>query len=397
MRTARGSFVANDASAPALQRTLDLIDARTAPGRADPGAALRRRHLLHGRPAPGHLRGDVPARACSTRAPTSAARSRGWKTRGVRLTALSSRDFSGFGFRASSAVDYNRLLGELDRGRSQTDRHASATSTSRSPAATPPPPSRSTNAAEAGLGRQAQRQHLVACGATRSCRSTKRWRSRPAASGRWRAPRARPRRSRRRRGPAQRALDAAQGREVGRRHRAAAGQVLEDLQRAHRLGQRRAPVRDQAGVGGVDQRASPASRGTGPGRSHVGLAPAAPGARGRRAGRRGRPSPAGQARATARDGLDVEARVEGADVEEARAGQVASNQSGGAAGSSHSPGSTPLGTTALGPSGAIRSMIVAVTAQTRSPRARSARRPPGRRAASGGRRGGRPSRRWRAG
>ena len=32
VRTARGSFVANDASAPALQRTLDLIDARTAPG-----------------------------------------------------------------------------------------------------------------------------------------------------------------------------------------------------------------------------------------------------------------------------------------------------------------------------------------------------------------------------
>ena len=32
VRTARGSFVANDASAPALQRTLDLIDARTEPG-----------------------------------------------------------------------------------------------------------------------------------------------------------------------------------------------------------------------------------------------------------------------------------------------------------------------------------------------------------------------------
>ena len=98
VRTARGSFVANDASAPALQRTLDLIERPDRARRADPRPALRRRHLLHGRPAAGDLRGDVPARPARLAAPTSAARSRAWRQSGVRLTVLSSRDFSAFGF-----------------------------------------------------------------------------------------------------------------------------------------------------------------------------------------------------------------------------------------------------------------------------------------------------------
>ncbi len=108
VRTARGSFIANDASAPALQKTLDLIDARTKPG--EPILALPSDggvYFMADRPPatyevmflPGLLDSVADERRTIKRL----------EERGVRLTALSSRDFSAFGFR-EFGVDYNRLL-----------------------------------------------------------------------------------------------------------------------------------------------------------------------------------------------------------------------------------------------------------------------------------------------
>lgn len=108
VRTARGSFVANDASAPALQETLDLIDARTAPGEpilalpADGGT-----YFMADRPPatyevmflPGLLDSKADERRTIARL----------EQRGVRLTVLSSRDFSAFGLR-EFGVDYDPLL-----------------------------------------------------------------------------------------------------------------------------------------------------------------------------------------------------------------------------------------------------------------------------------------------
>jgi hypothetical protein len=109
VRTARGSFVANDASAPALQRTLDLIDARTKPG--EPILALPSDggvYFMADRPPatyevmflPGLLDSVADERRTIARL----------ERRRVRLTVLSSRDFSAFGFR-EFGVDYDRLLG----------------------------------------------------------------------------------------------------------------------------------------------------------------------------------------------------------------------------------------------------------------------------------------------
>jgi hypothetical protein len=115
VRTARGSFVANDASAPALQRTLDLIDARTEPG--EPILALPSDggvYFMADRPPATYevmfLPGLLDSRADERR---TIAR---LEDRGVRLTALSARDFSGFGFR-EFGVDYDPLLGDwIERG-----------------------------------------------------------------------------------------------------------------------------------------------------------------------------------------------------------------------------------------------------------------------------------------
>jgi hypothetical protein len=110
VRTARGSFVANDASAPALQETLDLIDARTKPG--EPILALPSDggiYFMADRPPatyevmflPGLLDTVADERRTIERL----------EERKVRLTALSARDFSAFGFRRFG-VDYNRRLGD---------------------------------------------------------------------------------------------------------------------------------------------------------------------------------------------------------------------------------------------------------------------------------------------
>jgi hypothetical protein len=109
VRTARGSFIANDTSAPALQRTLDLIDARTKPG--EPILALPSDggvYFMADRPPATYevmfLPGLLDSRADERR---TIAR---LKSRGVRLIALSARDFSSFGS-TEFGVDYDRLLG----------------------------------------------------------------------------------------------------------------------------------------------------------------------------------------------------------------------------------------------------------------------------------------------
>jgi hypothetical protein len=116
VRTARGSFVANDASAPALQQTLDLIDAHTKPD--EPILALPSDggiYFMAARPPatyevmflPGLLDSVADERRAIERL----------EARDVRLTALSARDFSNFGFR-EFGVDYDRLLaGWIERGR----------------------------------------------------------------------------------------------------------------------------------------------------------------------------------------------------------------------------------------------------------------------------------------
>lgn len=113
VRTARGTFVANDASAPALQRTLDLIEARTDPG--EPIFALPSDggiYFMADRPPatyevmflPGLLDSTADERRTITRL----------KGEAVNLTVLSSRDFSAFGFR-SFGSDYDPLLGRWIR------------------------------------------------------------------------------------------------------------------------------------------------------------------------------------------------------------------------------------------------------------------------------------------
>jgi hypothetical protein len=109
VRTARGSFVANDASAPALQQTLDLIDARSKPG--EPILALPSDggiYFMADRPPATYevmfLPGLLDTKADERRT------IRRLESEDVRLTALSARDFSAFGFR-SFGTDYDRLLG----------------------------------------------------------------------------------------------------------------------------------------------------------------------------------------------------------------------------------------------------------------------------------------------
>lgn len=109
VRTARGSFVANDASAPALQRTLDLIERRTKPGEpifalpSDGGMYF----MADRRPATYEvmfLPGLLATRADQRRTIERLDRER------VRLTVISARDFSAFGAK-EFGVDYDRLLG----------------------------------------------------------------------------------------------------------------------------------------------------------------------------------------------------------------------------------------------------------------------------------------------
>ncbi len=109
VRTARGSFVANDASAPALQQTLDLIAARTEPG--EPILALPSDggiYFMADRPPATYevmfLPGLLDSRADERRTIARLERE------GTRLTVLSSRDFSAFGFRRFG-TDYDPLLG----------------------------------------------------------------------------------------------------------------------------------------------------------------------------------------------------------------------------------------------------------------------------------------------
>jgi hypothetical protein len=119
VRTARGSFVANDASAPALQQTLDLIDARTEPG--EPILALPSDggiYFMADRPPATYEVMFLPG-LLDTRADERRTIER-LESGGVRLTALSARDFSGFGFK-EFGVDYDQLLGAyIERGRKIT-------------------------------------------------------------------------------------------------------------------------------------------------------------------------------------------------------------------------------------------------------------------------------------
>jgi len=113
VRTARGTFVANDASAPALQRALDLIDARTEPG--EPIFALPSDggvYFMADRPPatyevmflPGLIDSTADERRTIARL----------EAEDVNLTVLSARDFSAFGFRSFGA-DYDQLLGQWIR------------------------------------------------------------------------------------------------------------------------------------------------------------------------------------------------------------------------------------------------------------------------------------------
>jgi hypothetical protein len=117
VRTARGSFVANDASAPALQRTLDLIEARTEPD--EPIFALPSDggiYFMADRPPATYevmfLPGLIDSKADERRTIARLEREK------VNLTVLSSRDFSAFGFR-SFGSDYDQLLGRWIRTQSR--------------------------------------------------------------------------------------------------------------------------------------------------------------------------------------------------------------------------------------------------------------------------------------
>ena len=141
------------------------------------------------------------------------------------------------------------------------------------------------------------------------------------------------------------------GSQVGGHGRAAGGEVLVELQRAHRFGQRRAPVRDQAGVGGVGQRGHLLARDRRPaGDVRLGQQRREVGAVGERADQDQRA--VGPGAGDGAHGLDVEPRVEGADVEQARAGQRRRTSPAAAPAAATASGSTPLGTTAAGPRGA---------------------------------------------
>jgi hypothetical protein len=117
VHTARGTFVANDASAPALQRTLDLIDARTEPG--EPIFALPSDggvYFMADRPPATYevmfLPGLIDSSADERRTIARLEREQ------VNLTVLSARDFSNFGFR-SFGSDYDPLLGQWIRTQSR--------------------------------------------------------------------------------------------------------------------------------------------------------------------------------------------------------------------------------------------------------------------------------------
>jgi hypothetical protein len=108
VHTARGSFVANDEAAPALQRALDLVRARTEPG--EPIAALPADggfYFLADRPPATYevmfLPGLVDSVADERRILQRLDRS------DTRIVVVSARDFSAFGL-PTFGVDYDRHL-----------------------------------------------------------------------------------------------------------------------------------------------------------------------------------------------------------------------------------------------------------------------------------------------
>jgi hypothetical protein len=108
VHTARGSFVANDEAAPALQRALDLVRARTEPG--EPIAAMPADggfHFLADRPPATYevmfLPGLIDSVADERHTLQQLDRS------GTRIVVISARDFSAFGL-PTFGVDYDRLL-----------------------------------------------------------------------------------------------------------------------------------------------------------------------------------------------------------------------------------------------------------------------------------------------
>lgn len=118
VRTARGSYVSNDAAAPAVQRALDLVDARTRPG--EPILALPSDggfYFMADRPPATYELMFLPG-LLDTTADERAAVARLRRER-VRYVVLSARDFSPYGFR-TIGVDYNRYLISSLRQGSQT-------------------------------------------------------------------------------------------------------------------------------------------------------------------------------------------------------------------------------------------------------------------------------------
>jgi hypothetical protein len=114
VHTARGTFVANDASAPALQQTLDLIDARTEP--EEPIVALPSDgglYFMADRPPATYEVMFLPG-LLDTRADEERTIAR-LKVSGTHLAALSARDFSAFGFKEFGS-DYDPLLGAWIEG-----------------------------------------------------------------------------------------------------------------------------------------------------------------------------------------------------------------------------------------------------------------------------------------
>jgi hypothetical protein len=108
VKTARGSYVSNGAAAPAVQRTLDLVERRTSP--EEPILALPSDggiYFMADRPPATYELMFLPGLLDST-ADERAALARLRRER-VRYVVLSARDFSPYGFR-TIGVDYNRTL-----------------------------------------------------------------------------------------------------------------------------------------------------------------------------------------------------------------------------------------------------------------------------------------------
>ncbi len=124
-----------------------------------------------------------------------------------------------------------------------------------------------------------------------------------------------------RRHPQDRAVDAADRLEVGGHGRGPGGQVLVELQRAHRLGQRGAAVREEAGVGGVREGGDPLAR-DGAVEDDVRLRQQRPEVRAVGQGPDEDDRALGPGSRQLPQRPDVEAVVEGADVEEPRSPQL---------------------------------------------------------------------------